>query len=80
MSSRGEEGRHEYLMITSGSNNFMSQDAGWDYVSCLFLSQRAMGQPALPWGQQARALEGPAGKGPKGQVPGSQRPRPAGMS
>lgn len=46
----------------------MSQDAGWDLVSCLLHSQRDVGQPALPWGQQARALEGSAGKGPKSQV------------
>lgn len=40
----------------------------WDCVSCLLHSQRAMGQRAVPWGQQARALEGSAGKVPKGQV------------
>lgn len=65
MSSRGEEGPRGYLVIPSGSKNFMSQDAGWDHVFCLGHSQRAVGQPALPWGQQARALEGPAGKGQK---------------
>lgn len=55
MSSRGEEGPCEYLVISPGNKNPKAKVLAWDHVFCLSHSLRAVGQPALPWGQQGKA-------------------------